>query len=231
MPAALFILLISLPHLFWSVEEAPVLHYEVREARGNAQAPLILLLHGLGSNEKDLMAFAGQIPGKYLVIAPRAPITIREGSYAWFNVNYAGREKSIDTNEVERSRRLLVEFIGQVKRKYRVDEKQVYLCGFSQGGIMSYGVGLTQPELLKGIGVLSGRMLPSFRQRVTAESLKRLKIFVAHGVSDQVISIKEARQALAYLKAQKLTIDYREYEAGHYVSPGMLSDLLKWLEK
>jgi phospholipase/carboxylesterase len=67
----------------------PILHYIVREPiKKNNKPPLIILMHGLGSNEKDLFSFTNQLPDSFLVISVRAPYTIGKDSYAWYQLNF-----------------------------------------------------------------------------------------------------------------------------------------------
>lgn len=212
--------------------EEPVLKYEIRHpSLKSAKPPLLLLLHGLGSNEQDLFAFAGKLPGRFMVVSARAPFTLSEGSYAWFHVNYSSGKPVIpNPGEVEQSSKLILQFIAQLKSKYSFDETQVYLCGFSQGGIMSYQVGLAHADVIKGIAVMSGRLLPDVKSQVApAEKLARLNVFVSHGVNDQVIAVSQAREAVAYLKKMRIAHKYKEYDAAHTIDSEMLKDLLAWL--
>ncbi|MES2688860.1 MAG: alpha/beta hydrolase-fold protein, partial [Bacteroidota bacterium] len=204
----------------FKLHDEPVLKYEIRQAQiKSAKPPLLILLHGLGSNEQDLFTLSRQLPGQFMVVAARAPITLSEGSYAWFRVNYSLGKRSIpDPAEIENSRRLIIQFIEQLKGKYLFDESRVYLCGFSQGGIMSYAVALTRPDVIKGIAVMSGRLLPDVKQQAASkEKLAMLKVFISHGTEDEVIPVIHAREALAYIKKLKLTHQYKEYKAGHTI--------------
>lgn len=73
------------------------------------------------------------------------------------------------------------------------DEDQVYLMGFSHGGIMSYSVAMTELEKIKGIAVMIGRLLPEVKSLVADEDrLKKLKIFVSHGMQDSVLKFQYA---------------------------------------
>lgn len=231
---AILCLLVTTPQSRSKVHEEPVLKYEIRQAeKGSSKPPLIILLHGLGSNEQDLFAFAGQLPGRFMVVAARAPITLSEGSYAWFRVDRSSGKPVIpNPAEVENSRKLIVQFIDQLKSKYVFDEKRVYLCGFSQGGIMSYTVGLTRPDMVKGIAVMSGRLLPGVKEQAASkEKLAKLNVFISHGTEDAVIPVANAREALVYIRSMKISPRYKEYKAGHTINNEMLTDLLGWLKE
>lgn len=66
-----------------------VLQYVVRQPKiKTGKVPLIILLHGVGGNEQDLVSFANQLPGNFLVVSARAPYTISEDCYSWYKVNF-----------------------------------------------------------------------------------------------------------------------------------------------
>jgi phospholipase/carboxylesterase len=208
-----------------------VLFYMMRRPiTQNEQTPLILLMHGVGSNEEDLFSLADYLPESALIVSTRAPYVMGPGSYAWFQFDVEGTERIINTEQAEVSRKLIVQFIGQLKERFTFDEKQVYLCGFSQGGIMAYSVGLTHPELVKGIAVMSGRLLDEVKPLIVANAaLSGLKIFISHGTQDNVLDIHFARDSYAYLKTLNSTPFYKEYPEVHTINNEMLFDLVKWL--
>ncbi|MDB5271973.1 MAG: phospholipase/Carboxylesterase [Chitinophagaceae bacterium] len=193
--------------------------------------PLILLLHGVGSNEKDLFALADQLPDRFLVVSARGPYAVSHDGYGWYELHFENGKPIYKKEQAEKSRLLLLRFIEQLKEKHTFDAQQVYLCGFSQGGIMSYSVGLTNPEKIKGLAVMSGRLLEEIKT-ITApvEQLKALGIFISHGTQDRVLPIQNARDAKAYLNQLGLTPLYKEYPVGHTINNEMFADLLRWLK-
>jgi len=67
-------------------------------------------------------------------------------------------------------------------------------------------------------------------QIASPEKLNKLKVFISHGTSDNVLNIEYAREANAYLKTIKLIPTYNEFEGGHTVSNEMLLSLIDWLK-
>jgi phospholipase/carboxylesterase len=108
----------------------------------------IVLLHGVGSNENDLFNLASQLPADLLIISPRGPFQIGNNRYAWYQVSFSNNGPAVDHIQEEYSRRTLIQFIKQVKATYSPDE--IFIGGFSQGAIMSYSIGLTNPSLVQG---------------------------------------------------------------------------------
>jgi len=89
------------------------LEYQVREPKIIVDKnPLLLLLHGYGSNDSDLFSFASELPDEYYVISARAPYDLQYGSYAWYAINFdADENKFSDIDQARNSRDLIVRFI------------------------------------------------------------------------------------------------------------------------
>lgn len=215
----------------YASDSTTVLHYLVREPKiKSAHPPTLILLHGVGSNESDLFSFADQLPDKYLVISARAPITLGNDSYAWYQVDFSTGKPVFNFGQAEESRATLINFIEEIKVKYSSDSNQIYLCGFSQGAIMSYSIGLTRPDLVKGIAVMSGRLLEEIKPLIAKnDQLPQLKVFISHGTKDNTLPVQYARDANAFLESLKIAPSFKEYSEGHGINSQMLSDLIQWL--
>lgn len=212
--------------------QTPLFYLHREPAVKTAKPPLLILLHGTGSNEQDLFSFADQLPGKFLVVSVRAPYTIERGSYTWYELRFENGKPISNNAQAEQSRKTILTFIEQLKTKHDFDASQVYLCGFSQGGIMSYSVALTAPDKIKGIAVMSGRLLDDVKTKVAGkDQLKNLDIFISHGTKDNVLNVQYARDAKAYLQGLGLSPLYKEYPEAHTISREMFADLLKWLNE
>lgn len=195
--------------------------------------PLLLLLHGYGSNEEDLFSFASELPEQYYVISARAPYPIPPYGNAWYAINFdTDQNKFSDNNQAIQSRDLIVKFIDELIVNYPINPTDITLIGFSQGSILSYSIALSYPEKVNRIIALSGYlntdiMVPNFQNN----DFSNLKMFISHGTVDQVIPIDWARKTPPFL--QKIGIDttYKEYPIGHGVSPQNFYDFKNWMEK
>lgn len=228
-----FVLLSLIPMNAQSPIAQPELVYLVRQpVKASPKAPLLLLLHGVGSNEQDLFSFANQLPPEFMVVAARAPYTISPGSYAWYAVDFSTGKPIIQPEQAEASRLTIIRFIEQLCMYYPVDRSRVFLGGFSQGAIMSYSVGLTHPELLRGIAAMSGRMLDEVKPQLASdEQLKHLNVFISHGSQDQVLPMQQAHAAIQFLKQHHISPEFHSYPAAHSITPENLRDLIQWLER
>lgn len=208
------------------------LEYKVREPKILLDKnPLLLLLHGYGSNEDDLFSFASELPDEYFVISARAPYDLQYGSYAWYAINFdADQNKFSDHDQAVLSRDLVVKFLEELKLKFPIESSNITLIGFSQGSILSYSIALTYPNIVQRVGALSGYLnLDITTDNFQNNDFSGLKIFASHGTVDQVIPLEWARKTDPILKSLGINSTYKEYPIGHGVSPQNFFDLKDWL--
>lgn len=209
------------------------LEYLIQEPKIKAEkSPLLLLLHGYGSNEQDLFSFAKQLPEEYFVISARAPYDLQYGSYAWYAINFDADEKKFsDNNQAMKSRDLIASFVDELIKNYPIDAKQITLLGFSQGAILSYSVALSYPEKIQRVVALSGYLNEAIiADNYENNDFSNLKMFVSHGSVDQVIPVSWARKTPAILDKLHISNVYKEYNVGHGVAPQNFFDLKDWLQ-
>jgi phospholipase/carboxylesterase len=212
------------------MEKLSLVHLVRQPQVKGASTPLLLLLHGVGSNEYDLFGLAPYLDKRFLIISVRAPYTMEVDSFAWFEVNFTPQGPIIQPEQAEASRNRMITFLNEAVAAYGADPQQVYLMGFSQGAIMSASVALTRPELVAGVVLMSGRILPQIEPLVAApEKLKGLPVLVVHGTSDGVLPVNNGRDSQKTLSALPVDLLYREYPMGHEVSRESLADVTSWL--
>ena len=210
------------------------LHYLVQEPKvKHDKNPLLLLLHGYGSNEEDLFSFASELPDDSYVISVRAPYDLQPYGHAWYAIHFdADENKFSDNVQAKQSVEIIASFIDEIVKQYPIDTKNVTLIGFSQGAILSYATALTYPEKISKVVALSGyfnqEILPEV---IDTKAISHLKFFVSHGSVDQVIPVDWARKAKPALENLGLEVEYQEYPIGHGVSPKNFFDFKAWLTK
>ncbi|MES2851587.1 MAG: alpha/beta fold hydrolase [Bacteroidota bacterium] len=208
------------------------LEYKIREPKIKLDKnPLILLLHGYGSNEEDLFSFATELPDEYYIISARAPYDLQYGSYAWYAINFdADQNKFSDHEQAKVSRDIIAGFIDELVANYPIDATQIALVGFSQGSILSYAVALSYPEKVQKVVAMSGYLnLEIVAEDYLKNNFTNLKIFASHGTVDQVIPVEWARKTPAILENLGINITYKEYPVGHGVAPQNFYDFKNWL--
>lgn len=208
------------------------LHYLVQEPKvKHDKHPLLLLLHGYGSNEEDLFSFAPELPNDSFVISVRAPYDLQPYGHAWYAIHFdADENKFSDNDQAKESVEILANFIDEIVKKYPIDTKNVTLIGFSQGAILSYATALNYPEKVAKVVALSGYLNQEILPEVfDTQAISHLKFFISHGAVDQVIPVEWARKAKPALEKLSLEVEYQEYPIGHGVSPKNFFDFKNWL--
>ncbi|WP_264521335.1 alpha/beta hydrolase [Flavobacterium sp. N1994] len=209
------------------------LHHLVREPKIKLEKnPLLLLLHGYGSNEEDLFSFAAELPDNYYVISARAPYDMMYGSYAWYAINFdADENKFSDIGQARASRDIIANFIDELLANYAIDSDNVTLIGFSQGSILSYAVALSYPEKIQRVVAMSGYLNTEIAvDDFATNDFTNLKIFASHGMVDQVIPVEWARKSIPVLEQLGIQVVYKEYPVGHGVAPQNFFDFKNWLQ-
>ena len=207
-----------------------LLDYRIRQPLNPSANPQVMfLLHGYGSHEEDLFSFANYLPKEYLIISLRAPLNLSFGGYAWYSIHFnENQDKWSDDEEARAAQKIILANIEHHLKQFSLSHKKVSLLGFSQGAILSWAVGLSHPEKIDKIIALSGYVNNDIFT-FADNGLEQLRCFSSHGTDDPTLPVNWARKGIDQLKSKKLTLEYREYPAGHGINPENFSDLIAWL--
>ncbi len=193
--------------------------------------PLLVLLHGVGADEHDLLPLVPHLDPRLLAVSLRAPHEAQGMGYSWFDIDWSTAPPTYDFTQAEESRAGLAELVPALVRRHGTDPARTFVLGFSQGGAMALALALTRPDLVRGLVVHSGRLIPDLASRVArGPALDRLEALVLHGVDDPVLPVergREIRDLLAPLLGDRLV--YAEHDAEHGVTPASLDDVRRWL--
>lgn len=201
-----------------------------RRASDRPAPPLLVLLHGYGANEDDLLPLAGQLDPRLLVVSVRAPRAL-EGGFAWFHLDFPRGGGAVpDRAQARTTLADLVRWLEAAPARLGGDPRRVYLLGFSQGAMMSLGVLRTAPERVAGVVALSGvaddDALPASAADV---AMARVAVFVAHGTGDTLLPVAEGRAIRDRLQPVVHDFTYREYAIAHAIGPEEVRDVAAWL--
>jgi phospholipase/carboxylesterase len=208
------------------------LKYVAQTHADTQDRPLVIFMHGYGSNELDLFGINFALPKDYNYLSVRAPVTLQEGRYQWFTQKPNSPDYDGVTVDLKRSGQVLRQFIEQATVKYHTQASKVYLVGFSQGAMMTYEVALRDPKLVGGIAALSGKVLPVLKTELKPDpALKDLNVFIGHGNADMRVPYSGATQAQSYLTTLGLKPQLHAYAGvGHSISQAEVADLNVWLQ-
>ena len=193
--------------------------------------PLLILLHGIGADENDLFGLASFLDERFFIASVQAPFTLPYGGYAWFElILEPNKPMGYNANQFEQSRQMIFEFIDAIIAEHDLDADRVYLCGFSQGSMMSMSCLLQNPKKFAGVVAMSGRaiteMIPADSN---SDDFKDFPVLVTHGIYDPVLPIENGRATKELLSRLPVELEYKEYPMAHEISQESLRDVTDWL--
>jgi phospholipase/carboxylesterase len=210
-----------------------VLTYELRApAAPRDGAPLIVLLHGRGSNRYDLAGFRPHLPADAMLVTPEAPFPGAPWGYgpgsAWYRLVSDGVP---DEASMSASLEGLEELLAALPERLPAAPGPLVLGGFSQGGTMSMAYALTRPGAVPRVVNLSGFVPRHPEVRVAPETVAGTQFFWGHGTSDAAVPFALAVEGRSTLDAAGANLASHDYTMGHGVSPAELRDLVAWLHR
>ena len=199
----------------------------VQKSNIEDKSPLIVLLHGYGSNEKDLFSFKEFLPNDATIVSLRAPLELFQNMYAWYQIYFENNVKSFDEKSAFSSKNLIIDKIKQISKDYNCDDERITLIGFSQGAILGFSVALMNNNLIKNLVALSGYVEEKI---IDFSSMSFPNIYISHGINDDVIPHLDSKKTLQILNKNKINYDYYEFNQGHGVNMDNLNSFLKWIK-
>ncbi len=186
----------------------------------------LVLLHGFGADERDLLPIAGELDPRLRVVSLQGPIALDFAGRAWFNLLQTAEGLSFDPAEVSEAARLVTEAVEEIAR----GSPRPVLCGFSQGAGMALSVALQRPDLPGPILAVSA-VPPLVERPPEPGHLRGSRVFLAHGSEDARIPPQVAHATRDLLQQLGASVTYREYPMGHMVVPQEISDARDWLSR
>lgn len=193
---------------------------------------LLVLMHGVGSNEHDLFSLAPQIPEQFHVVSLRAPFRMGPGAFAWFDFSIEPHgERTINEPQEAESRTLLEQAVAQAAQQLGIAADHVVVGGFSQGGIMALSLLLTQPALMHAALVWHSRLLQQVVPLTApADALHGKRLWLSHGTYDNVIPLAHAQAIAHHMATLPVSVAYHEFPSAHEIRPSELAATVAWLE-
>jgi phospholipase/carboxylesterase len=187
----------------------------------------LILLHGYGADEHDLLPIAHELDPRLRAVSLQGAVALGGPMRAWFNLTQDARGRiSFDADEARAAVRAALGAIEEIAQ----ESPKPLLLGFSQGAGIAVGAALLRPELVSGVLSLSGvaRALEE-RDHAEAKAVRGLPVFVAHGRQDPLLPIELGRGLRDTLTALGADVSWHEYDMGHMVIPAEIEDARAWL--
>lgn len=192
--------------------------------------PLIVLLHGRGSDRFDLLGLRDRLAPDALLVTPEAPFPAAPWGYgpgsAWYR--FLGDDRP-EPESFDRSQRELAEFLADLPGRLPVRPGPIALGGFSQGGTMSVAYALRNPGAVQLVLNFSGFLASHPTVRAVPETVAGKRFFWGHGHSDPAIPFALARSGWQILTAAGADLTTWDGPIGHWIAPEELEAAAGWL--
>jgi len=195
--------------------------YEKKKSTRNY--PLIIALHGHGSNEKDLISLSNHLQEDLIWVSGRGPHTLAVNSYDWYELPPNPQKiAEILTN--------INIFIEELKTTYPIDPSNIFLMGFSQGSMISLSYVMAFPNNISGVIAQSGAIPSNIGLETDENGLKNKPILITHGTEDNMMPITRGRQTQNQLIKLGANVTYKEFQMGHSINNQSISAVNEWLQ-
>lgn len=206
-----------------------LLHAIIRP--GDADAPVVVLLHGRGSDERDLPPIGEVIAPRATIVTPRAPFPGAPwgygGGWAWYR--FLGGTTPEPESFVA-GQEALAAFVDDLPARLGHPVRSLVIGGFSQGGTSSLAFALRHPGRVQGVAVFSGFLADHPTVRATPESVGTLPIWWGHGTADGAIPFAHAEAGWSALRAAGARLTATAYPGlGHGIVQEELLSAREWL--
>jgi phospholipase/carboxylesterase len=214
------------------------LNYTTRQPkiRSEVPPPVLIILHGYGADEFDLLPIASHLDPSLLAISIQAPLELDWGGYSWYHLEQTSEGLRGDHTTRIQSEELLIKSLPDIIVKENGDPRNVFLMGFSQGAAMSFALigrhDLSQIGIhIHGVIILSGYVPDDVREPLLKKDLSDIPFFLSHGTHDELIEPRAMHNSVSILEHAHAKIFAKEYETGHGLTEETVSDLRNWLDK
>jgi phospholipase/carboxylesterase len=197
-------------------------HLSSNLASWNKQSPIVLLLHGYGSNMRDLPSLMSFLPGLPWV-SLQAPLDAGNGGFAWIPVKEPLKPSGEDAESA--TNRIWDWVDGNLPKA-----APLVVIGFSQGGLMATQLLRTRPSRIAATVILAG-FAASSKQPGDAElSETKPRVIYCRGLDDEVISIDAVSRLESWLTRCTSASVKRYPGLGHSIDERVMEDVSEYLE-
>lgn len=201
----------------------------------------VIWLHGLGADGYDFESIIPELGlsdhYKIRFILPHAPtqaVTVNAGMEmpAWYDIlDSAKIDAQQDSKGIHRAAEYINAFIEN-EISQGIPSENIFLAGFSQGGVIALQTGLRYPKKLAGILALSTYLpLPDTLSSELSSANNTVPIMMTHGQFDPVIPIAIGKYSCELLEKQGLKVQWHEYPMEHAVIPDEIEDISRWFKE
>jgi predicted esterase len=208
-------------HMSANIEETPFIHQFLPSA-DPAASPTLLLLHGTGGDENDLLGLGRALDGGASLLSPRGKVL--EGGMPRFFRRLA--EGVFDLDDLTQRTHELADFVADAAARYGFDRQRVVAVGFSNGANIAASLLLLRPETLAA-AALFRPMVPLVP--ATLPDLSRVPVFIGAGRQDPIVPPAETERLAALLRQANAPVTLHWEANGHGLMQGDLVAAQEWI--
>jgi phospholipase/carboxylesterase len=196
-----------------------------RAVKSGTHTPLVVVLHGRGADEHDLLPVIDRLPPTLTYASVRGLVDVEGGGFTWFENRGIARPIA---KSVRASVGLLRDWLDETAPDSFAGP--IYLLGFSAGMMMAGALLLDDPQRFAGAILLSGALPLESGIAADPDRLRGVPVFYASGVLDDVIPPELVARSRTYLRERSgAELTEREYDHGHSISLREIQDIAGWL--
>ncbi|MPY99085.1 MAG: alpha/beta hydrolase [Actinophytocola sp.] len=189
---------------------------------GDADAPVLLLLHGTGGSPQDLLGVARELEPAAGVLAPAGPVS-ENGMARWFRRLAEG---VFDHEDVVVRANQLADFLVAAREKYGFGERRLVAVGFSNGANIGVATALLRPDALREVAAFAAmRPLPDPPER----DLTGTRVFLSNGEQDPMAPLPSTEQLVADLRSRSAEVRTHRHSGGHQLTIDGVREAQAWL--
>lgn len=196
-------------------------HFEPARRPG---APTLLLLHGTGGDERDLLEVGRALDPSAALLSPRGRVS-EAGMLRWFRRHAEG---VFDTEDLIARTHELADFTRAATADHGIDGTGLIAVGFSNGANIAAAMLMLRPEVLRA-AVLLAPMVPL--EPSAAVDLSEVAVFIGAGRSDPVAPADQAEVLATMLTDRGAAVELHWHDGGHGIDPSTLRAAMAWLSK
>ncbi|PWV55127.1 alpha/beta hydrolase [Nocardiopsis sp. L17-MgMaSL7] len=189
-------------------------------------APTLLLLHGTGADEHDLLPLGRALAPGAALLSPRGRVD-ENGMNRWFR---RLREGVFDVDDLIGRTAELAGFVGAATAAYDLDPGRIVVSGFSNGANTGAGLLLLHPGLVAGAALFAGGAPLQGREPAPVD-LSGTRVFLGNGVADPITTIDQSRLLASQLGERGARVLVREHAGGHQLTPEVLAEARDWFAR
>lgn len=182
----------------------------------------LLLLHGTGGNERDLIPLGQELDPNAALLSPRGK-TLENGRPRFFRRLAEG---VFDLEDLRQRTNELADFVTSAAKHYEIDATAIVAVGYSNGANIAASMLLLRPGVLSA-AILFRAMVPLVPE--TAPDLSARRVLISEGDHDPIVSAAEAGRLAGLLRNTGADVTIRFFPSGHELTPDDVDHAREWL--